>query len=124
MEPRGIRFPFQFGAAGGVRVVEGVDKVKSNLECLVRTDQKERVIRKDVGTVGYKAVFRSFRSAGSGLIRDLVFEAVAKYERRALLDDVLLVEREDKDGTSTYIDLRFVFKETGEDALVSVRRDW
>ncbi len=112
--PQGIKFPFQFGSTGGVLEAEGVKKVSANLSGLVATPLKSRVIRKDVGTISYAQVLRNRITGTDSLVEELVREPITKFEPRALVRDVTIRDVEDDSGTSRFIDVSFVFRETGE----------
>lgn len=120
MSVRGIRFPFRFDASGGVQKADGVDKVASNLRALVFTAIKERVIRKNVGTIGYQRIFRSGDDASLQLVRALASEAIAAHEPRALVRKISVRREEDSDGVKELIDVLFIFRETGEEGTATV----
>lgn len=116
----GIGFPFRFGDAGGVLQAVGIDKISTNLAALVLTAMKERVIRKGVGTVGYQGVFRPGDDVSLDVIREFVREAIAKYEPRARVRSIESHTTEDGEGVKSFIDVAFVFRETGEVGTVSI----
>lgn len=112
--PSGIRFPFRFADAGGVRRVDGADKVAANLEALAVTALQERLVRKSVGTVGYQTVLRNPDEISLRATRDLIREAIAKYERRARVLSLELSAVNTDSGTAVFIDCEFLFRQTGE----------
>ncbi len=113
-EPRGIRYPFRFSDAGSVRITDGADKIRSNLYALVKTTLKERLIRKNVGTVGYAMVLRNQSIPNSSLILTLIRESIVRHEPRALLLDVRLRFEDAREGQKTFINVDFIFRDTGE----------
>lgn len=119
-EPKGIKFPFRFTDAGGVAQVEGIDKVAANLKTLALTALKERLIRKNVGTVGYQQVFRPGDEVSLDVVRELVRESIARHEPRARVRSIETRTVEDDDGVKSFIDVAFVFRETGENGEVAV----
>lgn len=114
--PSGIKFPFTFSGAGGVRTVSGAEKVASNLEALVKTAINERIVRKNVGTIGYKAVLRNADEVARKAIKDFVREAIVKHEPRALLLSLDISSVEMTSGIGVFIDGNFIFRQTGEEA--------
>jgi hypothetical protein len=120
-QPRGIAFPFRFNDSGGVAESEGVAKVGDNLHHLTTSKVKERVIHKNVGTVAYDQVFRPNDDSTFDLVQALLREAYSTYERRALILGLDLRRTEDRDGMKTFIDTKFVFRETGQEDTVSVQ---
>lgn len=121
IEPRGIQFPFRFNYLGSVAQVEGVEKVKSNMIALIKTALNERVIRKLVGSIGYRYILRNADKAAFSIIKTLVREAITKQEKRALLLDVRVYAVEAENGMNTYIDIDFIYKATGERDQLIVR---
>lgn len=111
--PSGISFPFRFSQAGGVKLASGVEKVEGNLKALATTAVKERLIRKNVGTVGYQAVLRNQTDATRKAIRDLVWEAIVRHERRAKLLSLTVTKASVESGTGILIEGTFIFRQTG-----------
>lgn len=120
-QPRGIRYPFTFGAAGGVRGAQGVEKVKSNLEHLVKSKLKERLVRKDVGTVSYDLVLRNSDPSSRSLVETLIREAIVRFEPRAILKNISVFQQETEDGNHVFLDVEFLFRETGEVGTLSTQ---
>jgi len=112
--PSGIKFPFRFANSGGVRIARGSDKVGSNLEALSCTAILERLIRKTVGTIGYRTVLRNSDEASRRAVKDLLREAITKHERRARLLTLNISTVNTDKGTATYIDGAYIFRQTGE----------
>jgi phage baseplate assembly protein W len=121
INPAGISFPFRFTDAGGVRREEGVAKVKANMIALAKTTVNERLIRKQVGTIGYSKVLRNVGDPALGAIKDLVREALNRFESRALIVN-LKVYRDDVtiDG-KVFLDIGFIFRSTGKYELVTTQ---
>lgn len=111
--PSGIKFPFRFAQSGGVRIARAADKVGSNLEALACTALLERLVRKSVGTVGYRTVLRNSDEVSRRATLDLIREAIAKHERRARLISLDISTINTVDGTATFIDGVYIFRQTG-----------
>ncbi len=119
--PSGIRFPFTFAGAGGVRKNEGADKVASNLEALVMTALQERLVRKSVGTVGYQIVLRNADEMSRRAIKGLIWEAIVRHERRARLLSLEITSNDTDDGRAVFVEGVFIFKQTGEESTFSTQ---
>lgn len=123
MEPAGIQFPFRFNYMGRVATVSGSEKVKSNMVALIKTAVNERVVRKKVGSIGYRYVLRNADKAAWSMIRTLIREAITKYEKRVLLIDVKVYAVEAENGMNTYIDIDFMYKGTGQRDQLTTQLD-
>jgi hypothetical protein len=118
--PSGIKFPFQFVAAGGVGKAEDGDKVMSNLKALILSRVNERLIRKGVGTIGYSRLFRSARGTTLEPIKHLITQAIVKFEPRAAGITINFREDEGTDGFKVIADVSFIFKNTGDPVKMSL----
>lgn len=119
-QPKGILFPFRFKYAGGVNKGDGIDKIKANLTALAYTSVNERPIRKEVGTVGYRQVFRPADDITHNLIRDLYRQAIVRFEPRIQVLTIKVSSDQDSDGMHVFIDVNFLFKTTGETSSLTV----
>lgn len=118
--PSGISFPFRFAPAGGVAKSDAGTKVSNNLRALIFSAVKERLVRKNVGTIGYQRVMRNAAMTSSGLIKQLIIEAIAKYEPRAIGTTVNLYSYQDSDGMKVVADISFIFRNTGDPVTLSL----
>lgn len=108
----GISFPFKFSNLGGVAAVSGEDKIKSNLRALVLSSVNERLIRKQVGSIGYSKVFRNITDIGDEIVETLVGEAIAKFERRIKVKELSLYTIEDSGGVEVHLKITY-FRKNG-----------
>lgn len=115
--PSGIALPFRFGTSGGVVGASGVDKLRTNLKAVVYTALQERLIRKTVGAIGYRQVFRNTGEADVSWLAGLVKSAIAKNEKRVVVKRVAL-KKVDKE---LYIDVQAVSKSSGDPVDVLVQ---
>lgn len=112
--PSGIKFPFQFSDAGTVFRAEGDEKISSNLHALVKSPVNSRVIRKAVGTVSYQKVFRNLIVVGFDPLRSLVNEAIAEFEPRAKVFDIVIASEEREKDTVVVIEISFMRRSSSE----------
>lgn len=89
--PSGMSFPFKFAPTGGVARSEGAEKVRDNLRFLVLTARGERLVRKTVGTVGYRRIFRNMAGSDVTLIEGLVRKALAEQEPRFVVQSITTI---------------------------------
>jgi phage baseplate assembly protein W len=118
--PSGIKFPFEFVAAGGVGKADNGDKVMSNLKALILSKINERLIRKNVGTIGYTRVFKSARATTLEPIKHLIRQAIVKFEPRAAGITIDFRLQDDSEGSKVIADVAFIFKNTGEPVKMSL----
>jgi len=114
--PAGIKFPFRFAASGSVRLAEGAEKVASNLEAIAKTALLERLIRKGVGTVGYRLVLRNADETARRATKGLIREAIVRHEPRALLRSLEVSAVDTDTGRAVFVDGVFIFRQTGEES--------
>jgi phage baseplate assembly protein W len=114
INPGGISFPFRFTDAGGVRREEGIDKVQTNMIALAKTTVNERLIRKQVGTIGYSKVLRNLGDTALGAVKDLVRSALNRFESRALITRVKVYKDDTSIDGSVFLDVDFIFRDTGK----------
>jgi len=117
--PKGIKFPFRIQPAGGIGLVSEAEKITSNLHALVLTFVNERLIMKNVGTIGYMAVMRNHSMIG--LIRSLIIEAITTHEKRATRLSVRVVTKEIRGEQHVFADVSYVFSLSGEPKNTSIQ---
>jgi len=115
----GISFPFRFSSSGGVAVATSVDKVKANLNALIMSKKKERLIRANVGTIAYGRVLRSM-SETSGMIADFIAEAALEFEPNIAEVRVTVTRERGKNGNSVFATLHFRVKGSMEQIPMKV----
>lgn len=118
--PSGIKFPFSVNQSGGISKAEGASKVSSNLKALVLCDIRDRLIYKEIGVISYQALLRNMTESFAVLFKKFVVEAIAKYEPRAVVNSVTLIQKEDSSGTYLTVQVSYVFKNSGEFATLSL----
>lgn len=120
--PQGIRYPFSFSTQGSVRVTNGIDKIQSNFSSIAKTAVNERLVRKNVGTIGYTRVLRNNNSdATRSAIQKLVKDALSKHEPRAFVLDVQVYSEDLNSGRGTFIKIKYLYKATGQDSDLELK---
>lgn len=100
---------------------DGADKVISNLKALVLSRVKSRLIRKEVGTIGYDRVLRSAYGTALSPVKMLIADAIARYEPRALGVQIDIQQHEDlEQGMKVVADISFIFRNTGDPVTLSL----
>jgi len=105
--PSGAAFPFRFNAAGSVARDEGDAKIRSNLIALVKSNVNERLVRKMVGVIGHSLVLRSTIPGGDVIIKNLIEEAIAKFEPRVVVESINIRMEETPTGMAKILDLHW-----------------
>lgn len=120
-KPTGIRYPFRISSKGGVAKQDGSDKVASNLKALAKSSLNERVIRKSVGTIGYKVLFQTDINMNAKTIEGLVFEAITTFEPRVTGVTVRVRASDVGSNHYGYIDVSYVFRNTGSPETFTIQ---
>lgn len=121
LDVRGIAWPFRFGPRGHANRVQGVARIKQNLEGIAMTRIGERFRERGFGTVGYRLVLRNTTSQGMVLIVGLTEDGLARWERRAEVYGVTWRREDTQTGSATYLDIPFEVKDL-QDGDVAVAK--
>ena len=119
-KPTGLKYPFRISSKGGLAKTDGSKKVTSNLIALAKSSLNERLIRKKVGTIGYKLLFQPDINSTAPAIENLVFEAIVKHEPRVTAVQVKVRSADVGSAHYGFIDVSYVFKNTGDPATFTV----
>ena len=87
---KGLKFPFQINANGGVAMSEGEEHLAEGLRHLVSTRLGERVMRRDYGSKVHEIPFDPNDSDLFPLIKRFVLKAARTWERRLIIQDVTI----------------------------------
>lgn len=120
-KPTGLRYPFRVSAKGGLSKRDGKDKVACNLIALAKSSVNERLVRKSVGTIGYKVLFQTDINHSAKTIEGLIFEAITTYEPRATGVEVRVRAADEGAEHFGFIDVSYVFKNTGSPETFTIR---
>jgi phage baseplate assembly protein W len=119
--PTGLRYPFRVSSKGGLSKRDGADKVASNLVALAKSSLNERLIRKGVGTIGYKVLFQTDINTNAKTIEGLIFEAITTHEPRVTGVEVRVRAADVDSDHYGFIDVSYVFKNTGSPETFTIR---
>ncbi len=79
---RGLKFPFQVNAVGGISMSIGADNIEESVRLIIGTAVGERVMRPLYGCVIHEYVFHPNSASTAGLVAYYVREALQKQEPR------------------------------------------
>ena len=95
---RGICFPFAVDHTGSLAWADGGDALDRSLRMIISTAPSERVMRPDFGCAIWDLLFAPLDANTLGLMADAVRQAVARWEPRVELEDVVVVPEPGADG--------------------------
>ncbi len=116
---RGLKFPMQINAVGGMAMSEGADNIEESVQCIIGTAVGERVMRPSFGCRIHDFVFHPNSPSTCGLVAFYVKEALQKWEPRIANIDVRAAPEVDDESImmvevnykiiSTNVDRNFVY---------------
>ena len=80
----GLKFPLTVNEAGRHETVEEDEKIQQNIESIANTSINERFMEPNMGTVGYRLLFRNINSTTATTIASLIQDAIVEQEPRVL----------------------------------------
>ena len=80
----GLKFPLTVNEAGRHETVEEDEKIQQNIESIANTSINERFMEPNMGTVGYRLLFRNINSTTATTISSLIQDAIVEQEPRVL----------------------------------------
>jgi phage baseplate assembly protein W len=110
---RGIRFPMGVDYRGAIAVASGAEAVECALRVVLATAPGERVMRPQFGCRIWELLFEPVNTNTLGLMAQAVREAVAQWEPRVRLLDVVVVP-DDDDSSMVRIFLTYVIRTTND----------
>lgn len=108
---RGIAFPMGVDASGSIALVGGTDDIERSLRSIVLTAPGERVMRPNFGCRIWDQVFAPVDENTLGLMAHAVREAVAQWEPRVDLQDVVVTAA---DQGVVHIDIAYRVRVTND----------
>ncbi len=79
---KGLKYPFQISAFGGMAMSEGADNIEEGVYCIIGTAVGERVMRPSFGCRIHDFVFHPNSSSTAGMVSFYVRESLNKWEPR------------------------------------------
>lgn len=111
---KGLKFPLQINAVGGMAMSEGADNIEESVRCIIGTAVGERVMRPHFGCRIHDFVFHPNSSSTAGMISFYVSEALHKWEPR--IADIEVGAHADKRNESLLVvEVRYKIRSTNVD---------
>jgi len=111
---RGLKFPLQINAVGGMAMSEGPDNIEESVKQIIGTAVGERVMRPTFGCRIHDYVFHPNSSATVGMVGFYVSEALHKWEPR-IADIAVSAQPSPNDTSLLLIDVRYKVRSTNVD---------
>lgn len=109
----GWAFPARTSAAGGIALDTGEAATDAAIRMILSTAPGERVMRPDFGCAMWDQVFAPMHEGTVGLVEDAVRVALARWEPRIDVEEV--VATADQDGARLDIVIRYVVRTTNDE---------
>lgn len=113
---RGIAFPFGRSQTAIPAAVTDDELIKQSIIQIVTTGRGERVMRPDFGSSAFAFVFENNNQILAELIRDEITAAVAKFEPRAIIQNVFVT----RDDSQVVVTINYTVTLTGEQDSVAI----
>jgi hypothetical protein len=110
---RGLAFPLRTDATGSVALVGGDREIVESIRLILATAPGERPMRPEFGCGIHDLVFAPADAATAGEISYAVRRALAQWEPRITVDDVIIDFAEADQGT-LLIDIRYTINSTND----------
>jgi phage baseplate assembly protein W len=118
---RSIAFPPRVGADGRVAWSYGENNVRESIRIILRTDERERLHQPDFGGGLTRFLFDPNTATTRQLIRDRIQRALAAWEPRVQVDDVIVdADPKDPESAIATITYRLVATRTLERVSLTV----
>ena len=110
---KGFSFPLQVAPTGQIMLQSGNDKIESSIRMILSTAPGERVMRPEFGCAIWRQIFDPIdANTLSEMVRN-VRRAVARWEPRVELENVIAEPEEDSSGLVS-IQIEYVVKATND----------
>lgn len=110
---RGLRFPLAIDSRGNLAVTSGSEDLDSSIRVVVATAPGERVMRPQFGCRIWELLFEPVNANTLGLMAQSVREAVAQWEPRVEVEDVICTP-DPRDAAIVRIDLAYRVRATND----------
>ena len=108
---RGIRFPMRVDHTGSIALTTGPDEIDRAARVIIATAPGERVMRPEFGCRIWDLVFEPVNANTLGLMAQAVREAVAQWEPRVDVEDVV-VSPDGNDSSLVHITVTYRVRTT------------
>ncbi len=95
---QGLAFPLQFDQRGGIALAKGERDIEQAIRIILGTMPGERKMRPEFGCRAQELLFAPRNASTVSAMVDYVSQALARWEPRITVQDVLVAEDEDNDG--------------------------
>jgi hypothetical protein len=107
----GISTPFTIDRGGKVTIYNTVfDSVRQAILNILMTRKGERVMRPDFGTDALSLVFEGKDDSNISLLRMMVFDAIQRWEPRAIVNKISGKYIEDSEGLALVIEIYYTVR--------------
>jgi phage baseplate assembly protein W len=110
---RGMRFPMAVDARGCIAMSGGPDELDGSVRVIVSTAPGERVMRPQFGCRIWDLLFEPVNANTIGLMAEAVRQAVAQWEPRVEVEDVVVTPDQD-DATHVAIAVSYRIRATND----------
>jgi phage baseplate assembly protein W len=110
---RGFRFPMEVDAGGGVALSNGAEDMDCSIRVVLATAPGERVMRPAFGCKIWDLLFEPVNANTIGLMAQAVREALAQWEPRIQVQDVVVVP-DDDDASLVRIAVTYLVRTTND----------
>ncbi|MET0910258.1 MAG: GPW/gp25 family protein [Ilumatobacteraceae bacterium] len=110
---RGWAYPMRVGPTGGMALVSGDEEIAESIRLILGTSPGERPMRPEFGCPIHDHVFAPANAAMIGMIGFEVRNALARWEPRIDVHDVVVSQDESQTGL-LYIDVSYAIRDTND----------
>lgn len=114
---RGLAFPLQIDARGGLALVDGERDIEQAIRIILSTRPGERVMRPDFGCRIHDLLFEPLTAATESLIQQYVTEALVMWEPRIEVRRVNVYIAPDMDG-ALLVEIVYLIKATHDERSI------
>lgn len=111
---RGLQFPLQINAVGGMAMSDGADNIEESVRLVVGTAVGERVMRPMFGCRIHDYVFHPNSASTAGMVAFYVAEALNKWEPR-ITEVRVSANPSDTDESLLTVSIRYKIRSTNID---------
>lgn len=112
----GLKFPLQLSSSGSFEVVSGAEKMKSNIEMVLSTDIRERLLNPLFGTSIKNRLFRNMDASSIAGLKLQIKTGIETSEPRVSVLDVIVNEIQ----TDGVLDIVVQFRINGSEDIQDV----